>query len=64
MGGFEISEKIRATDAYERFPQDRLCLLPDGQVTRNGMVTASGEQHELDDHDQFERRAQNYIVDS
>lgn len=62
LGGFEIAEKIGAIEAYERFPENRLRCLPDGQVTGNVIVTADGKQHKLDDHDQFERRIQNYIV--
>jgi hypothetical protein len=62
LGGFEIAEKISAIEAYERFPEQRLRLLPNGDVTGNVIVTASGEQHELDDHNQFARRRENYIV--
>ena len=62
MGGFEIAEKISAIEAYERFPEQRLSLLPDGEVTGNVIVTADGKQHELDHHDQFARRIQNYVV--
>lgn len=59
---FEIAEKISAIDAYDRFPEQRLRLLPNGDVTGNVIVTAGGEQHELDDHNQFARRIENYIV--
>jgi hypothetical protein len=62
MGGFEIAEKISASEAYRRFPEQRLSLLPDGQVTGNVIVTADGKQHELDHHDQFARRIENYLV--
>lgn len=62
LGGFEIAEKISAIEAYERFPERRLRLLPNGQLTGNVIVTAKGEQHELDNHDQFARRIENYIV--
>jgi hypothetical protein len=62
MGGFEIAEKISASEAYDRFPEQRLSLLPDGQVTGNVIVTADGKQHELDHHDEFARRIQNYVV--
>jgi hypothetical protein len=62
LGGFEIAEKISAMEAYERFPERRLRLLPNGQITGNVIVTADGEQHELDDHNQFDRRIENYIV--
>ncbi|QVL32480.1 hypothetical protein KIH39_00760 [Telmatocola sphagniphila] len=62
IGGFAIEEKITAMEAYERFPEHRLVLLPNGQVSGNVIVTADGKQHPLDHHDQFERRIQNYLV--
>jgi hypothetical protein len=33
MGGFEIAEKIDALTAYKQFPEHRLHLLNDGQLT-------------------------------
>lgn len=62
MGGFEIAEKISAIEAYERFPALRLSKRDDGQLTGNVIVNAEGKQHELDDHNKFERRIQNYVV--
>jgi hypothetical protein len=64
LGGFEIAEKISAIEAYERFPEQRLRRLPDGQVTGNVIVNAEGKQHELDHHDKdtFNRRIKNYVV--
>ncbi len=64
LGGFEVAEKISAIEAYERFPEQRLRRLPDGQVTGNVIVNAEGKQHELDHHDKdtFDRRIQNYLV--
>ena len=62
LGGFEVAEKIGAIEAYERFPEQRLRRLPDGQVTGNVIVNADGQQHELDHHDQFARRIENYLV--
>lgn len=62
MGGFEIAEKISAMEAYERFPELRLRKLDNGQLTGNVIVDADGKQHELDDHNNFERRIANYIV--
>jgi hypothetical protein len=62
MGGFEIAERIRAIEAYERFPEQRLVLGPDGQVAGNVIVDANGKQHKLDHHNQFARRIQNYVV--
>jgi hypothetical protein len=62
IGGFEIEEKITAIEAYKRFPEQRLVLLPNSQVSGNVIVTADGKQHPLDHHNQFERRIQNYLV--
>lgn len=62
LGGFQIAEKISAIDAYHRFPEQRLILLPNGQVSGNVIVDASGNQHELDHHNQFARRIKNYVV--
>jgi hypothetical protein len=62
LGGFEISEKINAMEAYFRFPEQRLSVLPDGQVNGNVIVDAFGNQHELDHHNQFARRIENYLV--
>jgi hypothetical protein len=62
IGGFEVAEKISAIEAYERFPDLRLRKRDDGQLTGNVIVNAEGKQHELDGHDKFDRRIQNYIV--
>jgi hypothetical protein len=62
LGGFEIAEKISAMEAYHRFPDQRLSLLPNGQVNGNVIVDADGKQHELDHHNQFARRIENYLV--
>lgn len=64
MGGFEVAQKIDAGQAYEQFPDQRLRIREDGQLTGNVIVNASGAQHELDTHDPatFAKRTQNYIV--
>src|SRR5437868_2932856 len=61
LGGFEVAEKISAVEAYERFPEQQLRQLPDGQVTGNVIVNADGKQHKLDHHDKdtFDRRIEN-----
>jgi hypothetical protein len=64
MGGFEVAQKIDAVQAYEQFPDQRLRMRDDGQLTGNVIVDASGAQHELDTHDPatFAKRTRNYIV--
>lgn len=62
MGGFEIESKIPAIEAYRLFPELRLRRLNDGQLTGNIIVTADGRQHELDDHNSFDKRINNYVI--
>jgi hypothetical protein len=64
IGGFEVAEKIHATEAYKRFPEQRLHLIEDGQLAGNVIVDARGQQHPLDTHPgaSFENRLNNYIV--
>jgi len=62
LGGFEVAEKISAIEAYERFPEQRLHQLPDGQVTGNVIVSTKGTQHDLDHHNKFNQRIENYLV--
>lgn len=64
MGGFEVVQKIDARQAYQMFPDQRLHLREDGQLTGNVIVDASGAQHQLDDHNPatFAKRVSNYIV--
>jgi hypothetical protein len=62
MGGFEIDAKIDALTAYNCFPEHRLRMRCDGQLTGNIIVDASGRQHRLDGHKSFDRRIKNYVV--
>lgn len=64
MGGFEVAQKIDAIQAYEQFPEQRLRMRDDGQLTGNIIVNSSSAQHELDTHDPatFAKRTPNYIV--
>ena len=62
LGGFEVAEKISGIEAYERFPEQRLRRLPNGEVTGNVIVSAEGRQHALDHHKDFDRRIENYLV--
>lgn len=61
MGGFEVAEKIHATDAYQRFPEHRLRKIDD-QLAGNIITNSQGEQHFLDNHNNYDRRLENYIV--
>jgi hypothetical protein len=64
MGGFEVEKKISAQQAYQMFPDQRLHLRDDGQLTGNIIVDPNGAQHQLDNHDPatFAKRVSNYIV--
>ena len=62
MGGFEIESKIDARDAYRLVPEQRLSLRDDGQLAGNIIIGADGKQHELDDHNSFDRRIKNYVL--
>ena len=64
IGGFAVEKKIDAQQAYQMFPDQRLHLRDDGQLTGNIIVNANGAQHQLDTHDPatFAKRAPNYIV--
>jgi hypothetical protein len=62
MGGFEIAQKIPATEAYRVFPELRLRRRKDGQLTGNIIVDARGDQHALDDHCGFDERIKNYVI--
>ena len=64
MGGFEVEKKIDAQQAYKIFPDQRLHLRDDGQLTGNIIVDANGAQHPLDNHDPatVAKRVPNYIV--
>jgi len=62
VGGFEVSEKINALAAHKRFPQNRLRLNDSGQIEGNVISDSHGNHHRLDDHNNFEKRIENYIV--
>lgn len=64
MGGFEVLKKIDAKDAHKMFPDQRLQLRDDGQLTGNIIVDANGAQHKLDGHNPttFPKRVSNYVV--
>jgi len=62
MGGFEVFEKMNAVEAYAAYPDQRLRMLENGELTGNIIVDGQGRQHALDDHKNFDRRAENYVV--
>ena len=62
IGVLDVAEKIHATEAYKRFPEHHLFKRTDHQLTGNIIVNAQGEQHFLDNHNNFDKRLENYIV--
>jgi hypothetical protein len=62
VGCFEVDKKIKALTAYRMFPEHRLRLGEDGQLTGNIIVDSRGNQHPLDDHSSFARRIENYVI--
>lgn len=64
MGSFQVAQKIDAMTAYQRFPGQRLHLLPDGQLNGNVVVDLAGRKHPLDSHKatSFAQRIPNYVV--
>ncbi|HEV7297917.1 MAG TPA: hypothetical protein VGN72_01020 [Tepidisphaeraceae bacterium] len=64
MGGFSIVEKIPVQEAYERFPEQKLHTLEDGQLAGNIIVDRSGRQLNIDTHkpETIDQRVKNYVV--
>ena len=62
IGGFDVAEKIHASEAYKRFPEHHLLRRTDQELTGNIIVDGTGEQHFLDNHENFDKRLENYIV--
>lgn len=64
IGGLRVSEKIAALEAYQRFPENRMRVEPDGTVQGNIPIDAEGRQHALDNHSSagFDRRIEAYLV--
>lgn len=62
VGGFAVEEKINALTAYERYPENRQLIMPNGNLSGNIIVNEIGQQNSFDYHSNFERRLENYIV--
>jgi hypothetical protein len=64
IGGLQVAEKIDASTAYVRLPENRLVGLENGRVTGNIIVQANGTHHPLDWHSpyRFDERAKNFII--
>lgn len=62
VGEMQVAEKINALAAFRRFPEYRLRPHENGQVIGNIIVDGRGKHHALDDHANFEKRIENYLV--
>jgi len=62
VGGFRVDQIIDALAAYKRFPENRLRESERGGVLGNVIVDENGNHHPKDNHSNFERRVENYIV--
>jgi hypothetical protein len=64
IGGLAVDEKIDSIIALDRFPENSLKILPDGNKRGNLIVTPSGGRSPLDHHsaESFEKRVKNFIV--
>jgi hypothetical protein len=61
VGGFEVSEKIDALAAYERFPENRM-REDEGKLRGNIVVRQDGSRNPIDYHSSFASRVRNYVV--
>ena len=62
VGGFKVDEKINALSAYERIPENRMRISPDGKLEGNIIIDEKGNHLEIDYHSNHEKRIENYII--
>lgn len=62
VGGFQVDEKISAIEANLKYPEFRLQKNEKGQIVGNIIVDNNGNHHPLDDHDNYQKRSENYIL--
>lgn len=62
IGAFRVDEKINALAAYKRFPENRKIKRGDGTIGGNVIIDSKGNQHKLDNHTNYERRLENYLI--
>jgi hypothetical protein len=64
VGGFRVAEKIDQLAAHGRFPENRVHHADNGQVVGNVIVSPDGKQDPIDNHKNFEKRLENFLVGS
>jgi len=63
IGGLEIKDKLSSQlAAYDKYPEHRLRFDESGRRLGNIIVTADGQHHPDDDHNNFDTRIQNYLI--
>jgi hypothetical protein len=62
LGGLEVAEKMSMRDAYQRFPEQHLHRRDDGELEGNIIMDGRGRQHKLDNHSNFKKRIDDYVV--
>lgn len=62
VGGFQVDAKIDQLAALERFPELTVTRNAQGHVVGNIIINADGSQRADDNHTNFQRRLENYIV--
>jgi len=62
VGGFRVEEKINQLAALERFPELIVRRDEAGRILGNIIVQPDGTQNPDDNHSNFERRLENYII--
>jgi hypothetical protein len=62
IGGFEVDRKLHALAALDEFPENAVRKAPDGTKRGNIIVQADGTRNPIDNHSNFEKRLDNYIV--
>ncbi len=62
VGGFQVDAKIDQLTALERFPELAVRRDAKGHVIGNIIVNPDGSQRAEDNHTNFERRLENYLI--
>jgi hypothetical protein len=63
IGGLEVHDKLpNQMAAFQRYPEHQIHFNEAGQRLGNIIVTADGAHDPRDDHGNFDRRIQNYLV--
>nr|WP_068890981.1 hypothetical protein [Pedobacter panaciterrae] len=62
VGAFSVDDKINALAALNRFPQNAMQIDENGKLQGNIIVDAQGNHLDIDYHDNYKKRIENYII--